>query len=80
MLEILQKTCFFHMVFHMVFPIDPPFFVAEIPFSLTPNYVEEVKMEDVRAEAAVAVASARCCGCAVLREVTGDFVGIVEVS
>ena len=47
------------MVFHMVFPIDPPFFVAEIPFSLTPNYVEEVKMEDVRAEAAVAVASAR---------------------
>ena len=64
------------MVFHMVFPIDPPFFVAEI----TPNYVEEVKMEDVRAEAAVAVASARCCGCALLREVTGEFVGIVEVS
>ena len=37
-------------------------------------------MEDVRAEAAVAVASARCCGCALLREVTGEFVGIVEVS
>jgi len=62
----------------MVFPIDPPFFVAEI----TPNYVEEVKMEDVRAEAAVAVASARCLLRlrVATREVTGEFVRIVEVS
>ena len=66
----IGKTCWksfrkpvFSHGFHG-FPYRSTIFVAEI----TPNYVEEMKMEDVRAEAAVAVASARCCcGCALQR-------------